>query len=86
MGRSGGWADRDRGWDFFDAVDGGTELAENEDGVGGVGGIYFAKFDCRADGKLAIGGGGAGDDGGIAGSGIAGRGDRVLLGGLAVVG
>lgn len=57
MGRSGGWADRDGGWDFFDAVDGGAELDEDGvGGVGGVGGIYFAKFDCRADGKLAIGG------------------------------
>lgn len=87
MGRSGGWADRDGGWDFFDAVDAGAELGENEDGVGGVGGIYFAKFDCGADGKLAIMGGCAGDDGGIAGGGVAGRGvagmgDRVLLGGL----
>ena len=84
--RMGGGVDRDGRWDFFDAVDAGAELGTNEDGVGGVGGIYFAKFDCGADGKLAIGGGGAGDDGGIAGGGVAGRGDRVLLGGLAVVG
>lgn len=42
-------------------------MGENEDGVGGVGGIYFAKFDCEADGKLAIEGGVAGMTGGLLG-------------------
>ena len=42
-------------------------MGENEDGVGGVGGIYFAKFDCEADGKLAIEGRVAGMTGGLLG-------------------
>ena len=84
--RLGGGIDGDGGWDFFDAVDAGAELGENEDGIGGVGGFYFAEFYCRADGKLAIGCGVAGDDGGIVVVGDSGGGDRVLLGGLAIVG
>ncbi len=83
--RSGG-VDGDGGRDFFDAVDAGAELGQDENGVGGVGGIYFAKFDRGVDGKLAIGWGVAGDDGGIVFGGDDGRGDRVLLGGLAIVG
>ena len=84
--RLGGGIDGNGGWDFFDAVDAGAELGKNEDGIGGVSGFYFSEFYCRADGKLAIGRGVAGDDGGIVVVGDAGGGDRVLLGGLAIVG
>ena len=84
--RVGGGVDGNGGWNFFDAVDAGTKLGENEDGFGGFGGIHFSKFDCGIAGELAIGGGASGDDGRITVSGDGGRGDRILLGGLAVVG